>query len=223
MSASSSNSLYSDAVSDDIEDGTIPLSQSQASLASLVGRLGHLSVEQEEALSKFKEALKAKQQVVAVSLEHHSTSESKSQSPDNDNAQAKKDDKPKTMPVYYSEINAESATIDSSTTKTQADYSYSLYSDANFLRFLRARKFVVNDALKMWIEFINWRTEFNADSLFTSFEFPEYEKVKEIYPRFYHKTDRVGRPVYFEKLGSLDATKLVYIFLIPYLQFIHVI
>lgn len=40
------------------------------------------------------------------------------------------------------------------------------------------------------------------------FDFPEYAEVMRIYPRIYHKTDKLGRPVYIERVGMVDVKKL---------------
>jgi hypothetical protein len=42
-----------------------------------------------------------------------------------------------------------------------------------------------------------------------TFEFPEREAVKELYPHFHHKTDKMGRPVYIERLGQLQVDELL--------------
>jgi hypothetical protein len=92
------------------------------------------------------------------------------------------------------------------------------YDDNLFLRFLRARKFDVEAAKKMFTDYHNWRVEEKVDTLRDDFQLPEYPisitlsfltlLVKKFYPRFYHKTDKLGRPVYFEVLGELNVTQL---------------
>ena len=44
----------------------------------------------------------------------------------------------------------------------------------------------------MWSDFIKWRTEFGVDDLVENFEYPELAQVDQLYPQFYHKTDKVG-------------------------------
>ncbi|KAK2763804.1 cytosolic factor, phosphatidylinositol/phosphatidylcholine transfer protein [Arachnomyces sp. PD_36] len=76
------------------------------------------------------------------------------------------------------------------------------------LRFLRARKFVVEDAKAMFVTAEKWRKEFGTDDLPNTFEYPERPQVFEYYPQYYHKTDKDGRPVYIEKLGKIDLTAM---------------
>lgn len=42
-----------------------------------------------------------------------------------------------------------------------------------------------------------------------SLEFPEFLVVKKYYPRLYFNTDKLGRPVYIERLGQVDIAKLL--------------
>lgn len=60
----------------------------------------------------------------------------------------------------------------------------------------------------MFVEAENWRKEFKVDELYETFEFPEREKVSKLYPQFYHRTDKDGRPIYIEQLGNLDLKSL---------------
>ncbi|CAK7201885.1 cytosolic factor, phosphatidylinositol/phosphatidylcholine transfer protein [Sporothrix eucalyptigena] len=76
------------------------------------------------------------------------------------------------------------------------------------LRFLRARKFDVNLAMKMFVDCEAWRKETGLDDLVATWEYPEKEKIFEYYPQYYHKTDRDGRPVYIEALGNIDLTAM---------------
>ncbi|KAK9766069.1 cytosolic factor, phosphatidylinositol/phosphatidylcholine transfer protein [Basidiobolus ranarum] len=82
------------------------------------------------------------------------------------------------------------------------------HDDYCLLRFLRARKFDIAASKKMFIDCENWRVEFQVDDLVKNFEFTEGPEVQAVYPRFYHKTDKDGRPVYIEKVGQLDLKKL---------------
>ncbi|KAI8633523.1 CRAL-TRIO domain-containing protein [Xylariaceae sp. FL1651] len=109
----------------------------------------------------------------------------------------------------------------------------------SLLRFLRARKFDVNAAKKMFIDSEQWRngvTILNPNAgtqrlLSLDTKDPENnppeqpikldEMIKtwdkdgsfkktlsQYYKQFYHKTDKDGRPCYFEKLGGVDFDAL---------------
>lgn len=92
--------------------------------------------------------------------------------------------------------------------KDEGIFVESRMDDALLLRFLRARKFDLPQAKLMISNWIKWRKDQGVDDLLKTFQFPEKNEVDRIYPQYYHKTDKEGRPVYIERLGSLDFTKL---------------
>lgn len=76
------------------------------------------------------------------------------------------------------------------------------------LRFLRARKFDVELAKKMFVECEKWREEIKLDDTVPVWEYPEKKDMFKYYPQYYHKIDKDGRPVYIEQLGGIDLTAM---------------
>jgi len=83
-----------------------------------------------------------------------------------------------------------------------------LYDDYDYLRFCRARKFDLPAMQLMFTNYINWRKEQDVDEILDTFDFTEMDAVREVYPHGYHGVDKHGRPVYIERLGVLNVTRL---------------
>ncbi|KAH7427266.1 hypothetical protein KP509_10G036700 [Ceratopteris richardii] len=82
-------------------------------------------------------------------------------------------------------------------------------ADADLLRFLRARSFDIAKAKCMYEAMLEWRKDVGADNIIETFQFPERRRVKELYPHFHHKTDKLGRPIYIERLGHMQLDEIL--------------
>ncbi|KAJ3411028.1 cytosolic factor, phosphatidylinositol/phosphatidylcholine transfer protein [Chytridiales sp. JEL 0842] len=87
-------------------------------------------------------------------------------------------------------------------------YNPSEHSDALLTRFLRARRYDIPKTKAMFEAYIAWRKEANVEHIVQTFAFTEIKEVEKYYPRFYHKTDKKGRPIYYEIMGNLDYASL---------------
>jgi len=81
----------------------------------------------------------------------------------------------------------------------------------DLLRFLRARKFDVTNAESMLRETLDWRKEVAADDILND---PGIgvgaidDTFHEVISHAFHKYDKLGRPVYFEKTGEINLAEL---------------
>ena len=94
-------------------------------------------------------------------------------------------------------------------TEKKISLNFDEYDDLYLLRFLRAKKFNVKDAMEMFQNFLKWRKTHKVDDIRKNFVFEEMFKVKPFYPHGYHKTDKMGRPIYIELLSKVNMDKLL--------------
>ncbi|KAF2738206.1 SEC14 cytosolic factor [Polyplosphaeria fusca] len=92
----------------------------------------------------------------------------------------------------------------------QAGYTENL-DTLTMLRFLRARKFNVEQSKQMFVASEKWRKEYakvGVEELVRTFDYKERPEIFKYYPQYYHKTDKDGRPVYIEQLGNVDLNAM---------------
>lgn len=76
------------------------------------------------------------------------------------------------------------------------------------LRFLRAREYDNAKACEMYFNHLAWREQEGVDTILQDFQFKEREAFLGVYPQGYYKTDKTGRPVSIQHLGSIDLKKI---------------
>jgi hypothetical protein len=59
----------------------------------------------------------------------------------------------------------------------------------------------------MWSNFIEWRKKNNIDNI-SSYEYKEIHLVRKFYPHGYFQHDKIGRPIYIERIGLIQLTEL---------------
>lgn len=79
--------------------------------------------------------------------------------------------------------------------------------DYYLLRFLRARKFDMEKTQFMFKNYLQWRKDNGVDDI-KSFDFTEAKEVFPHYQRGYHKTDKLGRPIYYERVGQMKVNEV---------------
>lgn len=83
------------------------------------------------------------------------------------------------------------------------------YQRTQLLRFLRARNFDAEAAATMFLAAEQWKQDVELDRLVEEFQFNERPEVSRYGWRMYfHKTDKLGRPIFIQDLSGLDADKV---------------
>lgn len=75
-------------------------------------------------------------------------------------------------------------------------------------RFLRARSYDLEKAALMWFNNLKFKQEFGVDTILQDFYFNERDEFLECFPQGYHKTDKMGRPIYVQLVGAVDVKKM---------------
>lgn len=88
-------------------------------------------------------------------------------------------------------------------------YDDSRHTESMLLRFLKARKFDFKAAELMLTDFEQWRIDVNVQEIIESFSFPEDKEIMTFYPRYYHKTCKLGRPIYIEQFENFSTSRLL--------------
>ncbi|KAJ1022531.1 hypothetical protein NDA16_003520 [Ustilago loliicola] len=83
------------------------------------------------------------------------------------------------------------------------------YQETQLLRFLRARNFNPEAARTMYLKAEAWKKEIQLDHLISTFSFSERDIVASHgWSMYFHKTDKLGRPIFIQDLGNMDVTSV---------------
>ena len=82
------------------------------------------------------------------------------------------------------------------------------YDDLFLLRFLRARKFDLEKTMEMFKKYLKWRIDMKVEEINQSYELENLIQIKKLYPHGYHRTDKIGRPIYIELYDKTDVNEL---------------
>lgn len=101
------------------------------------------------------------------------------------------------MSGYYGDLSVhQQQALDLMKRNTQGD-------DHTLLRFLRARKFVVDTAVELYNNYLKYRKESGIEKIL-DIKLPKTKEFNRLIPNALHGFDKAGRPIYIEKTGIID-------------------
>ncbi|KAG8529898.1 uncharacterized protein KY384_005379 [Bacidia gigantensis] len=83
------------------------------------------------------------------------------------------------------------------------------HDDAQLVRFLRARRFVPQDAFIQFKDTELWRKENDLQALYEKIDIKDYRESRGVYPQWTGRRDKRGIPLYLYEVGKLDAKKML--------------
>ncbi|KAH6894567.1 CRAL-TRIO domain-containing protein [Thelonectria olida] len=79
------------------------------------------------------------------------------------------------------------------------------HDDALLLRYLRARRWIPEDAFQQFKETEDWRVANDIEVLYKTIELDAYEQSRRLYPQWTGRRDRRGIPLYVFQVRTLDS------------------
>jgi len=79
------------------------------------------------------------------------------------------------------------------------------HDEETLLRYLRARKFIPQDAFAQFKDTEDWRNENNLSTLYETIDVNEYEQTRRLYPQWTGRRDKRGIPFYVYEIQHVDA------------------
>ncbi|KAL8966058.1 MAG: hypothetical protein Q9183_003537 [Haloplaca sp. 2 TL-2023] len=93
--------------------------------------------------------------------------------------------------------------------RPETDTQPASHDDGTLIRYLRARKFVAQDAFAQFKDTEIWRKENNLDALYEKIDISDYQEARSVYPQWTGRRDKRGIPVYLYEVGKLDSKKMI--------------
>lgn len=79
------------------------------------------------------------------------------------------------------------------------------HDDQTLLRFLRARRWVVQDAYKQFKDTEDWRKASQLEVLYDTIDVDAYEETRSLYPQWTGRRDKRGIPLYLFQIRHLES------------------
>lgn len=83
------------------------------------------------------------------------------------------------------------------------------FDDYYLLRFCRARKFNLAKTIEMFEAMIAWRKQYDVENCVSIYKCPNLAAMKKIYKHCWHKTDKIGRPIWMEQTCTFEMDDLL--------------
>ncbi|KAK4693210.1 hypothetical protein P7C71_g4147, partial [Lecanoromycetidae sp. Uapishka_2] len=89
------------------------------------------------------------------------------------------------------------------------DSTRASHDDGTLVRYMRARKFVPQDAFVQFKDTEIWRKQNDLDALYEKIDIHDYQEARSVYPQWTGRRDKRGIPVYLYEVGKLDSKKMI--------------
>lgn len=83
------------------------------------------------------------------------------------------------------------------------------HDDGTLVRYLRARKFVPQEAFIQFKDTEIWRKDNDLVALYEKIDIHDYQEARSVYPQWTGRRDKRGIPVYLYEVGNLDSKKMI--------------
>ncbi|KAK5686051.1 hypothetical protein LTS10_002165 [Elasticomyces elasticus] len=83
--------------------------------------------------------------------------------------------------------------------------THASHDDETLLRYLRARKFIPQEAFGQFKDTEDWRNENQLDTLYETIDVEEYDQTRRLYPQWTGRRDKRGIPLYVYEVNHITA------------------